>query len=118
MSTATASEIDLAPERVQRWLEEDPSLQLIDVREPYEREAGHIAGSRHIELAQLPSEAATLGRERPGGFSPPASARSSSTAASARARRWPRRRCARPGSTPTRWTAGSCAGPPSSVRSS
>ncbi len=27
--------------------------QVIDVREPYEREAGHIAGTRHIELAEL-----------------------------------------------------------------
>ena len=39
--------------------------QVVDVREPYEREAGHIAGTRHIELANLPSEAATLDRERP-----------------------------------------------------
>ena len=37
----------------------------VDVREPYEREAGHIAGTRHIELTALPSQAATLDRERP-----------------------------------------------------
>ena len=39
--------------------------QLVDVREPYEHEAGRIAGSRHIELQQLPSEAASLDSERP-----------------------------------------------------
>ena len=54
---------ELAPERVAEALAE--GWQVVDVREPYEREAGHIAGTRHIELANLPSEAATLDRERP-----------------------------------------------------
>ena len=35
------------------------------MREPYEREAGYIAGSRHIELVKLSSEAATLEPGRP-----------------------------------------------------
>ena len=39
--------------------------QLVDVREPYEHEAGRIAGSVPIELEQLPSEAASLDPERP-----------------------------------------------------
>jgi len=52
-------------EAVQALLEEEPDLQLIDVRESYEREAGYIDGSRHIELMKLSSEAATLERERP-----------------------------------------------------
>ena len=39
--------------------------QLVDVREPYEHEAGRIAGSLHIELQRLPAEAAALDRERP-----------------------------------------------------
>jgi rhodanese-related sulfurtransferase len=35
-------------------------------REPYEREAGYIDGSRHIELVRLSAEAATtIDRERP-----------------------------------------------------
>ena len=54
---------ELPPEKVAERLAE--GWQVIDVREPYEREAGHIAGTRHIELANLPSEAATLDRERP-----------------------------------------------------
>jgi rhodanese-related sulfurtransferase len=60
VSAARPSDIAITPERVAEWLEQDPQLQLVDVREPYEREAGHIAGSRHIELSKLPSEAATL----------------------------------------------------------
>jgi rhodanese-related sulfurtransferase len=43
----------------------DGSAQVIDVREPYEREAGHIAGSRHIELERLAANAETIDRERP-----------------------------------------------------
>ena len=43
----------------------DEHAQLVDVREPYEHEAGRIAGSLHIELQSLPGEAALLDRERP-----------------------------------------------------
>ena len=39
--------------------------QLVDVREPYEHEAGRIAGSRHIELQLLPGEAGLLDSEQP-----------------------------------------------------
>ena len=37
----------------------------MDVREPYEHEAGRIDGSLHIELERLPGEAARLDRDRP-----------------------------------------------------
>jgi hydroxyacylglutathione hydrolase/adenylyltransferase/sulfurtransferase len=57
--------IDIDPARVAEWLNEDPALQVIDVREVYEREAGHIAGTRHIELNNLTAEAATVQRGRP-----------------------------------------------------
>jgi hydroxyacylglutathione hydrolase/adenylyltransferase/sulfurtransferase len=59
------SEIEVDPERVAAWLEDDHPPELIDVREPYERDAGHIAASRHIELVELPSRAEELPRERP-----------------------------------------------------
>ncbi len=59
------SAIELDPERVAEWLASDPQMQVIDVREPYEREAGHIAGTRHLELAELPAAAQTVERERP-----------------------------------------------------
>ena len=43
----------------------DDSAQVVDVREPYERDAGHIAGTVHLALGQLAAEAESLERERP-----------------------------------------------------
>ncbi|MGO9489058.1 MAG: rhodanese-like domain-containing protein [Solirubrobacteraceae bacterium] len=62
---ATSSQLGLDPDRLAQWILAEPDLQVIDVREPYEREAGHIAGSRHIELVSLTGEAQTVDRERP-----------------------------------------------------
>jgi rhodanese-related sulfurtransferase len=64
-ATDEASGIEVDPARVAEWLIENPALQVIDVREVYEREAGHIEGTRHIELLKLSAEADTLERERP-----------------------------------------------------
>jgi rhodanese-related sulfurtransferase len=58
-------QIDIDPARVADWIGEDSPPQVIDVREQYEREAGHIAGTRHIELNNLTAQAATVDRERP-----------------------------------------------------
>jgi rhodanese-related sulfurtransferase len=40
-------------------------IQLIDVRQPEEHDAGRIAGDRLIELARLVDEADTIDRNRP-----------------------------------------------------
>jgi rhodanese-related sulfurtransferase len=64
-ATDEAAEIDVDPERVAEWLAEDPTLQVIDVREPYEWEAGHIEGTRHIALAELSGLASTFQHDRP-----------------------------------------------------
>jgi rhodanese-related sulfurtransferase len=40
-------------------------IQLIDVRQRYEHDAGRIAGTRLIELAGLAAEADTVDREKP-----------------------------------------------------
>jgi rhodanese-related sulfurtransferase len=85
MSEQQSSEIAIEPERVAAWLTEDPALQVIDVREPYEREAGHIAGTRHIELTKLSAEAASLDRERPVVFYCRVGARSTMAAQALRA---------------------------------
>jgi rhodanese-related sulfurtransferase len=63
--SVSSSEIQVGPDRVAEWLAGDSELQLVDVRESYEREAGHIAGSRHIELGRLTEEASTLDAGRP-----------------------------------------------------
>jgi rhodanese-related sulfurtransferase len=41
------------------------AIQLIDVRQTHENEAGRIAGGRLIELGSLSGEAATIDRDRP-----------------------------------------------------
>ncbi|MGO8906074.1 MAG: rhodanese-like domain-containing protein [Solirubrobacteraceae bacterium] len=60
-----ASEIEVDPGRVAEWLAEEPPPQVIDVREAYEREAGHIDGTRHTELLALSAAADSLERGRP-----------------------------------------------------
>jgi rhodanese-related sulfurtransferase len=57
--------IDVEPAEVARWLAEQKEISLIDVREPYEREAGRIEPSRHIELTRLSEEASSIERDRP-----------------------------------------------------
>lgn len=65
MSAAPSTEIGIAPERLVEWLAEDDDLQVVDVREPHEREAGHIAGTRHIELTKLSEQAVSLDSSHP-----------------------------------------------------
>ena len=60
-----ADDVDLAPQEAARRLRDGDDVQLIDVREPHEWEAGRIAGARHIELERLASEADSLDRARP-----------------------------------------------------
>lgn len=61
-----ASPIEVDPARVEEWMADaEAGPQVIDVREGYEREAGHIAGTRHIALVELTAQAATVARERP-----------------------------------------------------
>ena len=55
---------ELAPAQVAELLREG-SIQLVDVREPHEREAGHVAGSRHVPLAELTAAAPTIDPSRP-----------------------------------------------------
>lgn len=59
----SASGSDYTPQQVSELLAEGP-LQLIDVRQPEEHEAGRIAGDRLIELDRLNSEAQTIDRVR------------------------------------------------------
>jgi len=64
-ATGEPGEIEVDPELVAGWLGEDPGPQVIDVRESYEHEAGHIDGTRHIELVALTAQAAAVERDRP-----------------------------------------------------
>jgi rhodanese-related sulfurtransferase len=54
---------DYSPREVAELLERD-EIQLIDVRESYEHEAGRIAGDRLVALTELTAQAHTIDRER------------------------------------------------------
>jgi len=54
---------DLSPREVAHLLR-DGGAQLVDVREPYEHEAGRIAGDLHIELERLSAAADSIDRDR------------------------------------------------------
>jgi rhodanese-related sulfurtransferase len=60
-----SSDNDIDPEQLAEWQARDASLQVIDVREGYEREAGFIAGSIHIPLVELSSRAGEIEAGRP-----------------------------------------------------
>jgi len=56
-------EIEVTPQRTKELLDAGEAI-VVDVREPYEREAGHIEGSRHIELERVASQAETLPKDK------------------------------------------------------
>jgi rhodanese-related sulfurtransferase len=55
---------ELSPRQVAELIG-DGGAQLVDVREPYEHEAGRIAGDVHIELDELGAAAGSIDRDRP-----------------------------------------------------
>jgi hydroxyacylglutathione hydrolase/adenylyltransferase/sulfurtransferase len=59
-----AGDSDVSPEWVHERLAAG-EIQLIDVREGYEWEAGRLAGARHIELQNVAAEAAAIDRDTP-----------------------------------------------------
>ena len=56
-------DIEVTPQRTRELLQSGEAV-VVDVREPYEREAGHVDGTRHIELERLSSQAETLPKDR------------------------------------------------------
>ncbi len=75
---------DVSPEEVRRLLDEG-AIDLIDVREPYEHEAGRIEGAIHVEIPNLTAAAAQLDQERPIVFYCRSGARSAMTTQAFRA---------------------------------
>ncbi len=72
MSDPVESPVEEVPET---GLEIDPSgtaklveagdAEVVDVRRDYEYEAGHIAGSRHVEMNSLTSQADSIPKDKP-----------------------------------------------------
>ena len=78
---------ELEPEEVRRRLDAG-EIELIDVREQYEWDAGRIAGARHIDLERLAGRAGEVDRERPVVFQCRLGARSALAAQAFRAAGW------------------------------
>ena len=55
---------DYTPHEVFELLQDGEDIQLIDVRQPEEHEAGRIAGDRRVELSQLAHAVDTIDRDR------------------------------------------------------
>lgn len=64
MGAFSETDFDLPPARVKEILEAGEA-QLVDVREPYEWDAGRIGGAKHIELEHLAGRADELDKEKP-----------------------------------------------------
>jgi rhodanese-related sulfurtransferase len=54
--------LEVTPEQTQQALA-DGSAVVIDVREPYEREAGYADGTRHIPVTELSAQAGSLDKD-------------------------------------------------------
>lgn len=87
MAAFARDDIEVEPERVAEMLR-DGSAQVVDVREPYEWEAGHIDGTRHVELERLASNSETIERGRPVVFLCRLGARSAMAAQAFRGAGW------------------------------
>ena len=64
MSPLADLQEEIAPARVAD-LHAQGEIELVDVREPYEHEAGRIAGARHVEMVKLSQEAGSFDPQRP-----------------------------------------------------
>lgn len=85
--------VDLTPRQVAELLARG-EIELIDVREAYEWEEGHIEGARHVELERLASQAETIPRDRPVVFQCRLGARSAMATSAFRAAGWDARNLA------------------------
>jgi len=61
----SSPQTDIDPAQLVDLLKRGEQVQVVDVREPYEREAGHIADTRHIPMVELTSRAMEIDRDLP-----------------------------------------------------
>ena len=87
MGSFTDPDHELQPEQVLDRLSRG-EIELIDVREQYEWDAGRIGGARHIELERLAGRAQEVPRDRPVVFSCRLGARSAMATQAFRAAGW------------------------------
>ena len=83
----SAPDLEIAPEELAERLARG-EVELVDVREPYEWEAGRIEGARHVEMERLASQADTIPGDRPVVFQCRLGARSAMATQAFRAAGW------------------------------
>ncbi|MFC4558582.1 rhodanese-like domain-containing protein [Virgibacillus kekensis] len=54
----------VSPQDVERIIKEDNDIEVIDVREDEEVEAGKIPGAKHIPLAEIPESVSKLDKDK------------------------------------------------------
>ena len=86
MAEDTATETEIGPQRAAELIESGAFV--VDVRRPYEWEAGHIPGATHIEINDLAANAEALPRDRPVVFYCRSGSRSALAAAAFRQAGW------------------------------
>ena len=85
--TSSGTQISLRPERVAELLDEG-NVQVIDVREVSEWEAGHVGGASHIEFEQVSARADEIDKKVPVVFQCRGGSRSEMIAAAFRESGW------------------------------
>lgn len=53
----------ISPNELKQWLDSGKEVQIIDVREPWEREIGLIDGSEHIIMNLIPENIEKINRD-------------------------------------------------------
>lgn len=86
MSEETATDTEISPRQAAELV--DSGAALIDVRRPYEWDAGRIAGARHLEMNDLASNAEEIPRDRAVVFYCRSGSRSALAAAAFRQAGW------------------------------
>jgi rhodanese-related sulfurtransferase len=87
MAEETATETEIEPARAAELIDAGEA-EVIDVRRPYEWEAGRIEGARRVELNELTAQAESIARDRPVIFYCRSGSRSALAAAAFREAGW------------------------------
>ena len=58
-------EVDVRPSHLQDWINEDVGFQILDIREPFELQQGHLVNSTFIPMNDVPNEYHHLNTNKP-----------------------------------------------------
>ena len=58
-------EVDVLPRQLQAWLDDEVGFDIVDIREPYEVQQGHLANSIFVPMNDMPNEYHNLSMTKP-----------------------------------------------------